>query len=363
MVRLAVAKNYSEDPEYIRILALTQGLKNPAARFRLRQYIENFASHRIFVKECYTRGGGTPPSQSSLSRMAWAAGNIGERLPQVMSAIFYDAVFLQRPLISKYMTYERFLPQPLFFDVDDAIWLGNAKKQCASRERMIERISQRANIVFCGNSFIKSWFEQRSSGRTLLLPTAVDISRFVPRSSSPKLDRIVWSGTSSGFDFLYSIQEPIRAVLEKYPNFRLRVVSDRPPAFNQLSDQQVEFMYWTEDSEVTSINDCRIGLMPLFDSEWCRGKCSYKMLLYMACGLPSVVSDIGMNSEILSLGDIGYGCRNEKQWYDSISALIENESVAVKKGHTAREVVIRYYSKVAVSKILCTAIREEVNGE
>ncbi|MGH8402356.1 MAG: glycosyltransferase, partial [Gammaproteobacteria bacterium] len=109
------------------------------------------------------------------------------------------------------------------------------------------------------------------------------------------------------------------------------------------------------------LQDLDIGLMPLEDSEWTRGKCAFKMLTYMACGVPVVVSPVGMNAQVLAKGDIGFGVSNQTEWVDALSALLAQPELARRKGAVGRAVVEQYYS-VAVLADQFAAILKAVAG-
>jgi glycosyltransferase involved in cell wall biosynthesis len=116
----------------------------------------------------------------------------------------------------------------------------------------------------------------------------------------------------------------------------------------KVPSSRVDWVKWTERGEVTAIQSMDIGIMPLDDTTWTRGKCSYKMLQYMACGLPVVVSPVGMNAEVLSLGECGYGARTESQWVEGLVGLIEDWDLRQRLGAVGRRVVESNFSIQAV---------------
>ena len=122
------------------------------------------------------------------------------------------------------------------------------------------------------------------------------------------------------------------------------VVSDSAPTFQEIPTYFIEFLHWSPDIEVQSIQGMDIGIMPIEDSVWERGKCSYKMLLYMACGIPVVVSPIGMNAEVLARGEVGLGPRSESEWVDALSGLLRDSEAREAMGRVGRQVVERHYS-------------------
>jgi glycosyltransferase involved in cell wall biosynthesis len=241
-------------------------------------------------------------------------------------------------MVSTFCTLEPFTNRPRVFDVDDAIWLH-------SRGHNIEKTVRQCDHVICGNPYIADWAGQHNR-EVSVLPTAVDTDRFRP--SPGRLvpgEQIVigWMGQSSGYRYLNSIREVIQCIRGKYQNVIFRVVSDAAPP-DSLSRSGVEFVKWSEDTEIGTLQSFDIGIMPIENSPWCRGKCSYKMLLYMACAVPVVVSDFGMNSEVLKRGSAGCGVSDNDEWIQALEYLIDCPSPRVSMGRTGRTVVEQNYS-------------------
>jgi glycosyltransferase involved in cell wall biosynthesis len=153
-----------------------------------------------------------------------------------------------------------------------------------------------------------------------------------------------WTGTSGNFPFLYSIEGALVRVLQSCSRAKLLVVADRPPQFKRLPDSRVEFERWTPRTELAAFAHMSIGLMPLADTAWCNGKCSYKMLCYMAAGLPVVVTAAGMNREVLAMGDVGFSAGCEQQWVDALIALLSDADLRQRMGAAGRVVVEERFS-------------------
>jgi glycosyltransferase involved in cell wall biosynthesis len=116
------------------------------------------------------------------------------------------------------------------------------------------------------------------------------------------------------------------------------------PGFRQLDGSRLEYIPWSPENEVTTIQEMSVGLMPIDDSLWSRGKCSYKMLLYMACGVPVVVSPFGMNREVLALGKPGFGAIDDRSWSECLSWLLDNPENARQMGVAGRRIVEEHFS-------------------
>jgi glycosyltransferase involved in cell wall biosynthesis len=153
-----------------------------------------------------------------------------------------------------------------------------------------------------------------------------------------------WTGTSGNFSYLYSIERALMRVFDHCGQAKLLVVSDRPPQFNLLPESRVEFECWTPRTEQAAFARMSIGLMPLADTDWCNGKCSYKMLCYMAAGLPVVVTAAGMNREVLALGEVGLSAGCEREWVDALTTLLDNANLRRHMGAAGRTVVEERFS-------------------
>jgi glycosyltransferase involved in cell wall biosynthesis len=222
---------------------------------------------------------------------------------------------------------------------------------------MARRLARLCDVVICGNLFLAEQFSQWNRN-VRILPTAVDTSRFFPAPLRRRPGLIGWSGSSSGLPYLYAIETGIATVLERHPEARLRIISDRPPAFRMVPPHRVEFVPWTPEVEVKSIQELSIGLMPLEDTDWERGKCSYKMLLYAACGVPAVASPVGMNAAVLSAAEIGYAPATTDEWVQALDGLLLDPDDAIRRGQRGRELMVRDYSVDIIGPRLAALLRE-----
>ncbi len=337
----------------LRVAAYTGGKNISAARFRVRQYIPALKQNSIEVDEFYARFGSWPP-ENKLRRPFWLLGTLLERIPSVLGSRAYDLTFLQRELISTLNTLEACTKRPRVFDVDDAVWL-NRGGQTGFRQ-----ILQMCDGVICGNDFIAE-AAQKWNSNICVVPTAVDTDRFAPASNPSAGDGkliIGWSGLAVGLENVYPLEEMLARVLARHPEAVFRVLAELPPRFKYLPPSQVDYVPWSPQSEVRAIQDMTIGIMPLSDSLWSRGKCSYKMLLYMSCGVPVVVSPVGMNAQVLSQGTIGFGPRTTAEWADALEQLLENSALRLKMGSAGRQVVEQQYALNKLAPRLASFLRE-----
>lgn len=336
----------------VSVAAFTGDAAAASARFRVRQYIPKLATMGVAVHDYAAALGAYPPRPTWL-RPAWTLAAVASRLPSVAQSYRYDVTLLQREMISTLYTVERFTKKPRVLDIDDAIWLHRRGHNHAA-------LTRATSAVIAGNDFIAEWARTHNP-RVYRLPTAVDTDRFSPAtggSSNHEQTVIGWMGLSSGYTFLASVAGALHYVLDKYPDVMVRMVSDIPPPQPELRRDRMVFTPWSEDGEVDLVRSLDIGLMPLEDSLWCRGKCSYKMLLYMSCGIPVVVSDLGMNSEVLRHGRVGFGPRSDDEWIAALECLVEHPSMRKELGGTGRNVVEEHYSVNTLAPRLAAILEE-----
>jgi glycosyltransferase involved in cell wall biosynthesis len=338
-------------PSYpLKILALTGGRDVPSARYRVRQFISPLQGHGICLTERIPSIPGYPPDQK-WKRPLWGGAALLERLPSALRSHRYDATLLQRELLSTLVTLEPWTKRPRILDVDDAIFIHRGG--AAARW-----LAEMADLVICGNDYLAERFAQWNS-KVAILPTAVDTARFLPHSKGASERMVIgWIGTSGNFPYLQGIERAVTQVLKSHPHAVFRVVADRPPRFTMLSPDQVEFIRWRAENEVENIQAMTIGLMPLVDSAWTRGKCSFKLLQYMACGIPVVASPVGMNRQVLALGPAGLSALSDSDWIHALETLLEDESLRKAMGQVGRDIAVREFSVIALAPRFAYLLRK-----
>ena len=240
------------------IAAFTGSHTISSRRFRVLQYLDFLKKRGIDVDEFIANYGSWPPTEG-WKRPIWFILTFLDRIQPVIRSRKYDLTLLQRELISTLFTLERFAGRPLIIDVDDAVWLTSDR----SRKNFLKLI-RFADGIICGNSYIYESLADFNSNR-VILPTAVDTRRFnVKRNNNNNKRKIIgWSGLAAGSKYLLSVEKPLMQILENDSNAILRVVSDSIPNFRLLKPHMLEYIKWTPENEVSTIQEMDIGLMPL----------------------------------------------------------------------------------------------------
>jgi glycosyltransferase involved in cell wall biosynthesis len=339
----------------LKVASFTGEINDPSSRYRVRQYIDTLKKYDIYIDDFISLEGKYPPKEKD-KRIKWGIKSVLERLEQLINVNRndYDCVILQREMISTLNTFENFVRGPRILDIDDAIYL-------LRKGNFVKRIAQKSDAVICGNTHLAEVFSKWNN-QVSIVPTAVDTCKYIPNvNDNNEKEKITmgWVGTSGGFNYLYKIEKALNYILKKYNNVELLVVSDTTPQFSFIDNYRFEM--WSEEKEVENFQSIDIGLMPLIDDEWSRGKCSYKMLLYMSCESAVVVSPVGMNLEVLNKGKVGFGAEDYyTDWIESIEYLLKNGTKRIEMAKHGRQVTLENYSLDILSEKMNNIIKETV---
>lgn len=277
-----------------------------------------------------------------------------------------DAVCVQKrrlPLV--HLLHLRRAATALLFDFDDAIWLqrrpGRGVRPAPAVKRLrLAAILRLCDRVIAGNCYLEA-YARRFSHSVTVLPTPVDLSRFAPapgsglrapsesspvhpgaRSLEPGAAvRLGWVGHADNLVYLRDLEPVFRSLVREFPELTLRVVSSQ--AYRE-SALPVENVIWSLEQESACFGGFDVGLMPLSDDAWSRGKCAYKALEYMAAGLPAVCSPVGMNQEVVRDGETGFLAGDLAAWEDALRRLIRDPALRARMGEAGRAAVAARYS-------------------
>ena len=247
--------------------------------------------------------------------------------------------------------------RPMVFDIDDAVYLPspvepNSRIARARYRRNFDTTAAAANLVLCGNRVLAERVGERQ--RKVIVPTAVDCGRFHPDAiGEVEHPAAGWVGHSSNLIYLEALAGPLREIAWRHPGFKLIVVADRRP---RLEGVPVEYRPWSLENEVECFKGIGIGLMPLDDSPWTRAKCSFKLLQYMALGIPSVVSPVGMNREVIEHGRNGLLAMTDEDWINGLDELISQPAQRQDIARAGRSTIERSFDLPVVSDRLVKAL-------
>ncbi len=248
---------------------------------------------------------------------------------------------------------------PVVWDLDDALDLpppsvAERPAVCRRYRRNFVATADIMDRAICGNLEIAGRLPHR---RFEILPTPVDARRFHPGALRPSAEPVLgWVGHSDNLAYLEALAAPLREVAGRVPGLRVVVVADRSPRLDGLD---VEFRRWTLESELTCFEGIRVGLMPLPDTPWTRAKCSFKMIQYMALGIPVVASPVGMNRNVVTDGVTGLTAERPQDWVEAMTRLLIDADLSRRLAHEGRALVERRFD-VAVLAPRFTAILESV---
>lgn len=346
--------------------ALVGAETQPSSRFRVHQHLPALAERGITVREVRPRidrhAQLLPPAWEARRVIRWPTRAVMHGLkvlsrgPDAWATWQGDLTWVQREMVPGIPSWEPLLKRPMVLDVDDAIWLSPPAGALMART-----LGREARVVVAGNTYLAEWFGQVARD-IRIVPTAVDTARFVPAADEDGPPVVGWVGTASNLPFLEAIEPALAQVLAAVPEARLRVVSNRAPKFASLPAARVDYQPWTPEGEVRCFQGLTVGLMPLEDDPWTRGKCAFKMLQYMACGAAPVVSPVGMNADVLALGDVGRAARSLDEWASATLELLRDRDMAAKLGAEGRRVVEARYSARVVAQRLAEIFTEVSGG-
>ena len=348
----------------LRILFLTPypSGKAPSQRFRFEQYLDILTAHghqyRLapFLSEAtwhilYQPG-------LALQKGLGILGGFGRRLSHVLAAPAYDFVFVHReaaplgpPVFEWLLT--NVLRKRVIYDFDDAIWLANTSEanRIAAGLKFHQKVASICRWAYknsCGNTYLATYAKQYNP-RAVVNPTTIDtvhLHNQVRDQQGPGPLVIGWTGTHSTLKYLHPIV-PVLAQLEAEGlEFEFRVISNQPPEFDQPL-RSLRFVPWQKATEIADLLTFHVGLMPLEDDPWAKGKCAFKALQYMALGIPALVSPVGMNTEVVQDDYNGYICRTPDDWHQRLRQLLLDAAHRQALGAAARATIEQHYSVVA----------------
>lgn len=235
-------------------------------------------------------------------------------------------------------------------DIDDAVYLrkprfaGGPAEDSIWRRMKFSATCRASDLVVAGNEELASE-ASRCARRVEVVPTAIDLERY--RAAVPSPDRrptLVWVGRPENLQALEMIRPAIAGLARRIPDLRLRVVCSRFPRWPEVA---IDDVVWSPDAEVEALATADVGIMPLADDAWSRGKCAFKLLQYMAASLPCVASPVGANRDAVVDGVTGFLPPDLEGWERSLELLLRDDELRTRLGAEGRARALKNYSMTA----------------
>ena len=341
--------------------------RSPSQRYRFEQYLN------------YLEKQGYPSSFSYLlnehdDKLFYAPGHyfgkggillksVSKRLAEVFFKRFPPVVFVQREcfMLGSAFFERRYAKRSrLIFDFDDSIWLqqvseGNKKLAFLKNAGKTKEIIRAAHLVIAGNEYLAS-YAKTYNPRVIIIPSTIDTDKYAVKEVPEKENIVIgWSGSFSTIAHFEKAVEALQLLKNKYHNRLSFIVIGDPAYQNELLS--ITGMPWNAATEVEDLHRFDIGIMPLPDDEWTRGKCGMKGLQYMAAGIPTVMSPVGVNKEIIQDGENGFLADTTGEWVEKLSRLIESVELRKKFSLNGRKTVEEKYSIIANKEKYLEAIK------
>lgn len=249
-----------------------------------------------------------------------------------------------------FLTALGFFRKPAIFDFDDAIFLPSFSKPNSFIERFksykkINHIIKVSTYVIAGNSYLAD-FARKYNKSVAIIPTSIDTENYYPDQKNRNDDSshkvtIGWTGSITTLEFLNMMRNIFKKLSERYSHVRFKIIGG---TFMVNGLTNLESKNWSLKDEKEDVKSFDIGIMPMPDNEWTRGKCGFKAILYMSMGIPCVCSPVGVNKEIIADGINGFLAHTQEEWIEKLSLLIESPDLRKRIGEAGRLTVEKRYS-------------------
>jgi glycosyltransferase involved in cell wall biosynthesis len=329
----------------------------PSQRFRFEQYfsvlhaagysyeVQSFLDSQnwqIFFK-----------SGNGLKKLKALLNGFIKRCKIVFRAHRFDSIFIHReaspvgPPVFEWI-FSVVLKKKIIYDFDDAIWLTDRPNESLALRLIksrwkVQAICRWAHKVSCGNNYLGD-FAKQVNNRVVYNPTTIETRTLHNRALYPHIEKsetvIGWTGSHSTLKYLQEIETALHDIIDANPNVTLLIIADRPP----MLKVPFKFVEWNQLSEVEDLLKIDIGIMPLPDDEWSKGKCGFKALQYLALNIPAVVSPVGVNTNIVEHGSNGFLASSSDEWRFYLQKLITDPKLRKEMGEKGRKKVENDYS-------------------
>lgn len=260
----------------------------------------------------------------------------------------YDFIVIEKelfpylpPFFEYLISYKNYI-----VDIDDAIFHNydlnsNIFIRFFLKSKM-DIVFKYSHTTIAGNSYLSDRALMNGANKVKILPTVINLKNYYQKKKQSKKDDLVigWIGSPSTLKYLKSISKVLESLVKKY-NVKIYIVG---ASENIGFNKNIFYFEWEESKEVDIISKFDIGVMPLTDTPWARGKCAYKLIQYMGCGIPSVASPVGMNKDIIKNRENGFLAVTDIDWFNSLELLICDEELRVSLGYNSFDFVKKNFT-------------------
>jgi glycosyltransferase involved in cell wall biosynthesis len=342
--------------KHVLILCAHRPKRSPSQRYRFEQYLPYLQENGFSFTFSYLLNQKDDvifySSGNTIKKAFILLKGIFIRIKDIFRFKKFDIVFIQREACffgTSYFEKKAFKSGArVIFDFDDSIWLsdtspGNKKWEWLKNANKFYANIKYAHTVIAGNSYLKQK-AQTINKNTILIPTTINTDVHIAKPQLRNNDVVVigWSGSISTIKHFETLLPVLIELKEKHKHsIAFKILGQTNYTTSLL---EIESIAWSEENEVDVLNTFDIGIMPLINDEWTNGKCGLKGLSYMACEVATVMSNVGVNNQIITTGVNGFLVNNDKEWYSILDNLITNTELRKKMGIAGRETVLKNYS-------------------
>jgi glycosyltransferase involved in cell wall biosynthesis len=235
-------------------------------------------------------------------------------------------------------------------DYDDAIFHNYDRSKVLFinffLRKKIDYVMKHSAAVIAGNNYLAERAIMANAKKVVIIPTVIDARRYLFNpEGQPKSELVIgWIGSPTTLKYLINLKNVFTSLAEKY-SFKLHIIGGG--SIGLVNNENV--IPWSEETEIAELYKIDIGIMPLINSDWERGKCAYKLIQYMACGKPVVASPVGANLNLVSNSETGYFANTDQEWYDALEVLLLNSEARKEMGKKAAEFIRSNYTIQSIS--------------
>lgn len=346
--------------------------RSPGQRFRFEQYLTYFEENDFEIEfsniisekdDAFLYSKGNYLKKALLAKRAWR-----KRKADLRKVDTFDVIFIFREALLTGSTYfeKQFAKSTakVVFDFDDAIWLpnvssGNKALQLLKKPAKTDDIVACADMVFAGNEYLANYAKGFCSN-VKVIPTTIDTDYHIRKTENTS-DRICigWTGTETTRKYLNTILPVFQQLQQKYgKQIYFKVICDKPWKADGIDLKNEK---WKKETEIAQLEEIDIGVMPLTDDQWSKGKCGFKGLQYMALESATIMSPVGVNKEIVAHGKNGFLATTEADWNEYLSNLIDNKELRLQIGKAGRETIKKRFSVEANKGLYLKYLKEIID--